>query len=41
MPESLKKESWVTPVLEEIPMVDTAGKGTAQAENNQMMTPAS
>ena len=34
MPESSKKMAWVTPVLEEIPIVDTAGKGVAAVENS-------
>jgi hypothetical protein len=36
MAEESKKLSWATPVLEEIPMVDTASKAGVAAENASM-----
>jgi hypothetical protein len=33
MDESSKKVAWVAPLLEEIPMVDTATKGGGNSEN--------
>jgi hypothetical protein len=41
MNESAQKATWVTPVLQEIPMVDTAVKGAVANEATSMMVPAS
>ena len=36
MNETPAKETWVSPTLEEIPMVDTASKGMAMGEGMGM-----
>ncbi len=35
--DEIAKKDWVAPVLEEVPMIDTASKGTDSNESMSMM----